>query len=83
MRLSKDNEGVDYYEYMLVYVDDCLEIRTTFLKIGRVSLQLDQEVRVGAEIMFRAQVKLGVLNSIRNPSQLPTRIMDKIRQLGK
>ena len=64
-------------------LDDCLEIRTTFLKIGRVSLQLDQEVRVGAEIMFRAQVKLGVLNSIRNPSQLPTRIMDKIRQLGK
>ena len=60
-----------------------MEIRTAFQKIGRVSFELDQEILVRVEIIFLAQVKLGVVDNMGRPRPLPTNIKDKMVKLRK
>ena len=64
-------------------LDDIMEIRTAFQKIGRVSFELDQEILVRGDIIFLAQVKLGVINNMGRPRPLPTNIKDKMVKLRK
>ena len=54
-----------------------------FQKIGRVSFELDQEILVRSEIIFLAQVKLGVIDNMGRPKPLPTNIKDKMVKLRK
>jgi len=64
-------------------LDDVMEIRTAFQKIGRVSFELDQEIFVRGDIIFFAQVKLGVIDNMGRPRPLPTNIKDKMVELRK
>jgi len=63
-------------------LDDFMEIRTVFLRFGTVSLELKQEIFVKENIIFKAQIKLGVLDSNGNPKRLPMSIKEKLIDLG-
>ncbi len=71
-------------EYCLpARLDDYMEIRTVFLNIRRVTCELNQEILVEGNTIFRAKVKLGILDSKGHPKQLPNCIKDKFKKLMK
>ena len=73
-----------YAEYIRpARLDDLLEISTVFHKVKRVSFELEQEIMVKKDIVFRAKVKIGILNAEGMPKQLPSVIRHKIFNLNK
>ena len=64
-------------------LDDLLEISTNFLKIGIVSIELDQKIFLNGAIIFKANVKLGILNTKGKPKKLPIDLREKLQDLSK
>tara|TARA_B100000029_G_C17077558_1_gene779267 strand:+ start:210 stop:617 length:408 start_codon:yes stop_codon:yes gene_type:complete len=64
-------------------LDDLLEIKTVPCKIARVSFEVEQEILVEEKMIFKAQVKLGMIDSQGKPKKIPDSIKDKIGYLGK
>ena len=69
------------YYFKPARLDDWLEIRTAFLSLGKVSFKISQEIILEGNIIFNAQIKLGVLNSVGKPTQLPKSIKEKLVDL--
>ena len=64
-------------------LDDLLEISTNFLKIGIVSIELDQKIFLNNNTIFKANVKLGILNTKGKPKKLPIDLREKLQDLSK
>ena len=64
-------------------LDDLLEISTNFLKIGIVSIELDQKIFLNDSVIFKANVKLGILNTKGKPKKLPIDLREKLQDLSK
>ena len=64
-------------------LDNLLEISTNFLKIGIVSIELDQKIFLNNTIIFKANVKLGILNTKGKPKKLPIDLREKLQDLSK
>ena len=64
-------------------LDDLLEISTDFLKIGIVSIELDQKIFLNDAVIFKANVKLGILNTKGKPKKLPIDLREKLQDLSK
>ena len=64
-------------------LDDLLEISTNFLKIGIVSIELDQKIFLNDTVIFKANVKLGILNTKGKPKKLPIDLREKLQDLSK
>ncbi len=64
-------------------LDDLLEISTNFLKIGIVSIELDQKIFLNDAVIFKANVKLGILNTKGKPKKLPIDLREKLQDLSK
>ena len=64
-------------------LDNLLEISTNFLKIGIVSIELDQKIFLNNTIIFKANVKLGILNTKGKHKKLPIDLREKLQDLSK
>ena len=64
-------------------LDDLLKISTNFLRIGIVSVELDQKIFLNNTIIFKAKVKLGILNTKGKPKKLPIDLREKLKDLSK
>lgn len=59
-------------------LDDALTVHTTVSRVGRASLELDQEVRRNAETLVRGKIRAAALNREDRPARLSEEIRDKL-----
>jgi acyl-CoA thioester hydrolase len=58
-------------------IDEVLEIITECAELGRVHLQLAQEIRRGGEVLCRAAVKVVLVTLAGRPLRLPKPLLDR------
>ena len=63
--------------YSSARLDDLLEIKTFFLKVGKVRFSLGQEIYKEKNLLARTQVKLGVIDIKGRPKGLPSDLFNK------
>ena len=62
-------------------LDDFLEIKSNFIKFGMVSIKLEQEIFHNYKKIFRAEVKLGIIDINGKPKKLPKEVKEKLEKL--
>jgi len=62
-------------------LDDLLHVKTNFKRFGMVSLGLEQEIFLSDYKIFRAEVKLGIVDITGKPKKLPLKLKEKIKNL--
>ena len=56
--------------YLPAKFDDLLTVRTTFKNVGNVILNLDQDINRNDDLIFSAELKIGVVDLEGKPSKL-------------
>ena len=64
-------------------LDDFLKVKTNFIKLGRVSIELEQEIFLNDNKLFKAEVKLGIIDISGKPKKLPIELKEKLENLSK
>ena len=64
-------------------LDDILEVTTNFIKLGMVSIIVEQEIFLNKKKIFGAKVKLGIIDLNGKPKKLPSPIRLKLDNLLK
>ena len=59
-------------------LDDLLEVETRFIERGGARLELDQSVKRGEEIVFRAKVTAALIDSRGRPRRLPPELEKRL-----
>ena len=62
-------------------LDDLLQVKTNFKRFGMVSIGLEQEIFLSDYKIFRAEVKLGIVDITGRPKKLPLKLKEKIKNL--
>ena len=62
-------------------LDDLLEVRTNFINFGWVSIELLQEIFLNDIKLFKAEVKLGIVDFDGKPKKLPIELKEKLEHL--
>ena len=62
-------------------LDDLLEVKTHFIKLGRVSIELIQEIFLNDKKLFKAEVKLGIIDNKGKPNKLTRELQGKLEKL--
>ena len=62
-------------------LDDLLQVKTNFKRFGMVSLGLEQEIFLKDHKLFRAVVKLGIVDITGKPKKLPLKLKEKMKNL--
>ena len=62
-------------------LDDLLEVKTNFKRFGMVSIGLVQEIFLNERKLFRAEVKLGIVDIKWKPKKLPLVLKEKMKNL--
>ena len=62
-------------------LDDLLEVKTNFKRFGKVSIGLVQEIFLNESKLFRAEVKLGIVDIKGKPKKLPLVLKEKMKNL--
>ena len=62
-------------------LDDLLKIETNFKRFGMVSIGLVQEIFLSEHKLFKAEVKLGVVDITGKPKKLPIELKEKMKNL--
>ena len=60
-------------------LDDLLEVKTNFKRIGMVSIRLVQEIFLNDNKLFSAEVKLGIVDIMGKPKKLPLELREKMK----
>lgn len=55
-------------------IDDLLEVHTLFLQARGARLNLSQEIRLGDEVLYRADIVVAVIDDEGRPSRLPAEL---------
>jgi len=64
-------------------LDDELRATATPIKVGRASIVFDQQVKRGAEVLCKAEVKIACVNrATRAPQAMPDSMHDKLKSLA-
>ena len=63
-------------------LDNLLEITTHFIKVGKVSVEIEQDILLDSSIIFKAKIKLGIVNIIGKPKKLPDDLKVKFEKLS-
>ena len=73
-----------FAEYMKpAKLDDILEVTTNFIKLGMVSIVVEQEIFLKKTKIFGAKVKLGIIDLNGKPKKLPSTLRLKLEKLSK
>ena len=73
-----------FAEYMKpAKLDDILEVTTNFIKLGMVSIVVEQEIFLKKTKIFGAKVKLGIIDLNGKPKKLPSTLRLKLEHLSK
>ena len=73
-----------FAEYMKpAKLDDILEVTTNFIKLGMVSIVVEQEIFLKKTKIFGAKVKLGIIDLNGKPKKLPNTLRLKLDNLSK
>ena len=73
-----------FAEYMKpAKLDDILEVTTNFIKLGMVSIVVEQEIFLKKTKIFGAKVKLGIIDLNGKPKKLPSTLRLKLDNLSK
>ena len=73
-----------FAEYMKpAKLDDILEVTTNFIKLGMVSIVVEQEIFLKKTKIFGAKVKLGIIDLNGKPKKLPSILRLKFEKLSK
>ena len=64
-------------------LDDILEVTTNFIKLGMVSIVVEQEIFLNKTKIFGAKVKLGIIDLNGKPKKLPNTLRLKLEDLSK
>ena len=73
-----------FAEYMKpAKLDDILEVTTNFIKLGMVSIVVEQEIFLNKTKIFGAKVKLGIIDLNGKPKKLPSTLRLKLEDLSK
>ena len=64
-------------------LDDILEVTTNFIKLGMVSIVIEQEIFLKKTKIFGAKVKLGIIDLNGKPKKLPSTLRLKLDNLSK
>ena len=64
-------------------LDDILEVTTNFIKLGMVSIVVEQEIFLKKTKIFGAKVKLGIIDLNGKPKKLPSTLRLKLEDLSK
>ena len=64
-------------------LDDILEVTTNFIKLGMVSIVVEQEIFLNKTKIFGAKVKLGIIDLNGKPKKLPSTLRLKLEDLSK
>ena len=64
-------------------LDDILEVTTNFIKLGMVSIVVEQEIFLKKTKIFGAKVKLGIIDLNGKPKKLPSILRLKLETLSK
>ena len=64
-------------------LDDILEVTTNFIKLGMVSIVVEQEIFLNKTKIFGAKVKLGIIDLNGKPKKLPSTLRLKLDNLSK
>jgi acyl-CoA thioester hydrolase len=59
-------------------IDEVVEIVTECTEVGRVHLQLAQEIRRGGEVLCRASVKVVLVTLSGKPLRMPKPLLDRL-----
>ena len=62
-------------------LDDLLEVKTNFKRFGIVSINLEHEIFLNDHKLFRAEVKLGIVDITGKPRKLPVKLKEKMKNL--
>ena len=62
-------------------LDDLLEVKTNFKRLGMVSIELAHEIFLSENKIFKAEVKLGIVDITGKPKKLPVELKEKIENL--
>ena len=62
-------------------LDDFLEVRTNVIKFGWVSIELVQEIFLNNNKLFKAEVKLGIIDVEGKPKKIPIELKEKLEYL--
>tara|TARA_A100001011_G_scaffold392998_2_gene481797 strand:+ start:1892 stop:2311 length:420 start_codon:yes stop_codon:yes gene_type:complete len=62
-------------------LDDLLEIKTNFIKLGMVSVEIEHEIFIKNDIIFKAKVKLGLVDINGKIKKLPQDLQGKLEKL--
>ena len=73
-----------FAEYMKpAKLDDILEVTTNFIKLGMVSIVVEQEIFLKKTKIFGAKVKLGIIDLNGKPKKWPSTLRLKLEKLSK
>jgi len=64
-------------------LDDVLEVTTNFMKLGMVSIVVEQEIFLNKTKIFYAKVKLGIIDLNGKPKKLPSPLKLKLENFIK
>ena len=64
-------------------LDDILEVTTNFMKLGVVSIVVEQEILLNKTKIFGATVKLGITDLNGKPKKMPSALRLKLENLLK
>tara|TARA_Y100001933_G_C18658453_1_gene421709 strand:+ start:185 stop:598 length:414 start_codon:yes stop_codon:yes gene_type:complete len=64
-------------------LDDILEVTTNFIKLGVVSIVVEQEIFLNKTKIFGATVKLGIIDLNGKPKKMPSALRLKLENLLK
>ena len=62
-------------------LDDLLEVKTNLKRLGMVSIELAHEIFLSENKIFKAEVKLGIVDITGKPKKLPVELKEKIENL--
>ena len=62
-------------------LDDLLKVKTNFKRFGMVSIGLVQEIFLNDIKLFRAEVKLGIVDITGKPKKIPLELKEKMKKL--
>jgi len=60
------------------HIDEVLEVESRFDEIGGARLDLDQQVKRKAELIFHAKVTVALINGEGRPKRLPREMIDAL-----
>ena len=62
--------------------DDLVEVRTEITEVGGASARMGQEVRRGADVLFRATVQVACMDAAGRPRRLPPELRARLLGAG-